>query len=494
MNFLRSPSIVQLILIAFVAIALPLIWAIVTTLYQVDTLVEKNANVIVKVKKESVMSRELADQLTSLERSARQYQVLGDENIQAVYVDHRSLFESLLNQLIISGPSENKLKMAIELREKESMLFELVKIKPTKEELISTDRVIVDLHSGVGELLKETDQSLSEKTDTLTLQAQALKQQLVGQALLVLPITFALAILFTLLITRPIRQLSSSIHALGQGDLTHDIVIRGPHDIKTLSVSLNRLRKKLHEVDQQKEGFLRNMSHELKTPLASIREGAELLYVGGDPGSQEEQGEIIDIVKSSSIHLQKLIEGLLHFSELTASHGDQHLIQLSDFFESVIAPYQLSLRQKKITVKRSINIKHVYFNFHSLKLIVDNLLSNAIKFSPDNETITITVSQEKLNLSIIVEDNGRGVSHEEKDKIFELFYKNEKNMSSPLSSSGLGLAIVKEIVMRAHGKIELYSHLSAKNNDRKGIGGNTQFVVLLPISQTPKVTIDPQGV
>ena len=239
-NFLRSPSIVQLILIAFVAIALPLIWAIVTTLYQVDTLVEKNANVIVKVKKESVMSRELADQLTSLERSARQYQVLGDENIQAVYVDHRSLFESLLNQLIISGPSENKLKMAIELREKESMLFELVKIKPTKEELISTDRVIVDLHSGVGELLKETDQSLSEKTDTLTLQAQALKQQLVGQALLVLPITFALAILFTLLITRPIRQLSSSIHALGQGDLTHDIVIRGPHDIKTLSVSLNR--------------------------------------------------------------------------------------------------------------------------------------------------------------------------------------------------------------------------------------------------------------
>jgi two-component system sensor histidine kinase GlrK len=324
--FSRSPSMVQLILIAFVAIAIPLLWAIFTTLYQVDKLVESNVTVMSKIKKESVMSRELADQLTSLERSARQYQVLGDETIQAVYVGHRSQFDLLLSQLIASGPSENKLQMAIELRKREVALFDLVKPKPTKQELANTESTIVGLHQQLKELLHEIDQSLSEKTDALAFQAQLVKQQLIAQASLALPVTLVLAILFTFLITRPIRQLSASIHALGEGELTDDIVIRGPHDIQYLSDRLNGLRKKLHEVEQQKQAFLRNISHELKTPLASIREGAELLCVEDDLvadfSSQEEQRAIIGIVKSSSAQLQNLIEGLLRFNELTAVHGE----------------------------------------------------------------------------------------------------------------------------------------------------------------------------
>lgn len=495
MTLLRSPSIVQLILIAFIAISLPLVWAIFTTLYQVDKLVESNVNVISKVKKESVMSRELADQLTSLERSARQYQVLGDDTIQVVYVGHRSQFDMLLNQLIVSGPSEKKLEMAVELRKKELMLFSLVKPKPTKEELVNTDQTIADLHRQVEELLTESDLSLSEKTDDLTSQAKILKQQLVAQASLALPITLSLVILFTLLITRPIRQLSASIRALGDGDLIQNIAIRGPHDIQNISARLNGLRKKLYEVEQQKQAFLRNISHELKTPLASIREGAELLHVGHDPSSQEEQKEIIGILKSSSLHLQSLIEGLLHFNELTAVHGDLHTIQLPDFFDSVVSPYQLSLRQKKLSVEKTIDTGGVNFNFHSLKLIVDNLLSNAIKFSPENETITVCIKKEKSCLSIVIADNGKGVRDEEKDKIFELFYKNENGMSSPLASNGLGLAIVKEVVARAHGSIELYSHQSVKSSARKDSvrnnKGNTQFIVLLPIPKKSEVTIRP---
>ena len=503
MTFSRSPSIVQLILIAFIAIALPLLWAIFTTLYQVDKLVESNASIMSKVKKESLVSRELADQLTSLERSARQYQVLGDETIQAVYVGHREQFDLLLSQLIASGPSENKLKMALELREREVELFDLVKLKPTKEELANTDSTMVDLHQQLKELLNEIDRSLSEKTDALAFQAQIIKQQLIAQASLALPVTLVLAILFTLLITRPIRQLSASIHALGEGDLTHEIAIRGPHDIQYLSGCLNGLRKKLYEVEQQKQAFLRNISHELKTPLASIREGAELICVNDSSvaGSsfQKEQREIINILKSSSAHLQKLIEGLLHFNELTAVHGEQDVIRLPDFFDSIVTPYQLSLRQKNIRIEKNIDVASVNFNFHNLKLIVDNLLSNAIKFSPQDDVVTVTIKREKSFLSIIIEDNGEGVRNEDKSKIFELFYKDEKNMSSPLSSNGLGLAIVKEVVLRAHGSIELYSHQMVnandrKNNARKNSKGNTQFIVLLPMPKMSGLIKIPQGI
>ena len=493
-SFLRSPSIVQLILIAFVAIALPLLWAIFTTLYQVDKLVESNVNVISKVKNESVVSRGLADQLTSLERSARQYQVLGDDAIQAVYIDQRLQFNLLLNQLIVSGPSESKLDVAIKLREKELALFGLVKPKPTKEELLNTDQTVAVLYQQIDILLKETDNSLSEKIDDLSLQAEVIKQQLISQASLALPITLVLAILFTLLITRPIRQLSAAIHGVGQGDLIHDIEIHGPHDIKNLSIRLNCLRKKLYEVEQQKEAFLRNISHELKTPLASIREGAELLCVGDDVEHQKkydhnEQRAIVDIVKSSSMQLQSLIEGLLHFNELTATHGDQHVIKLPDFFGSAVAPYQLSLRQKKITVEKFIDNESVCFNFHSLKLIVDNLLSNAIKFSPEGNVISITIKKDNNFLVVVVEDNGRGISSEEQEKIFELFYKNENGMLSPLSSNGLGLAIVKEVVTRAHGTIELHSYQSTPISSRKNNKGSTQFIVVLPIPKVSGVVI-----
>ncbi len=475
-SFLRSLSIVQLMLIAFIAVALPLMWAIFTTLYQIDELVERNAGIIVKVKKESTMSRELADQLTSLERSARQYQVLGDTTIQSVYIEHRSNFDTLLNQLISNEPSDDNLNRVIALRETEYELFNLVKPKPQEKELEDTDKKISILYTQVEDLLHATDRALAEQTETLAEQARTLKQQLIAKASLALPITLVLAILFTLLITRPIRHLSKAISALGQGDLTNDVLIRGPHDIQDLSVRLNWLRKKLRQVDRQKEAFLRNMSHELKTPLASIREGTELLYAGSEATSIEEQRAIINILRSSGIHLQKLIEGLLHFNELTASEGEHSQISVSEMVNSVISAHQLSIKQKQIVVKQEVDLSDIWFHFNSLKLIIDNLLSNAIKFSPEKKHIYITIKKTDLTLSIIIADEGKGIDDEDKNKIFELFYRNDKHLHSPLSSNGLGLAIVKEMVARLHGTVELY------DNDLCQENRGAKFIVILPIS------------
>jgi two-component system sensor histidine kinase GlrK len=478
-SFLRSLSTAQLMLIAFIAVALPLMWAIFTTLYQIDELVERNAGIIVKVKKESSTSRELADQLKSLERSARQYQVLGDTTIQFVYLEHRSNFDILLNQLISNKPSDDNLNRVIALRETESLLFDLIKPSPQKKELEDTDKKISTLYQQVDNLLQATDRALAEQTETLAEQARILKQQLIAKAALAIPITLALAILFTLLITRPIRQLSKAISALGRGSLTNDVLIRGPHDIQDLSVRLNWLRRKLRQVDQQKEVFLRNMSHELKTPLASIREGTELLYTSSEATSAtsiEEQRAIINILRSSGMHLQTLIEGLLHFNELTASEGEHSHISVTEMVNSIISAHQLSIQQKQIVIEQEIDLPELWLHFNSVKLIIDNLLSNAIKFSPEKKHILISVKKIKSTLSIIISDEGKGIDDEDKRKVFELFYRNDKHLQSPLSSNGLGLAIVKEMVARLHGTIELKDNNACLENQ------GAKFIIVFPIS------------
>ena len=128
----------------------------------------------------------------------------------------------------------------------------------------------------------------------------------------------ALAILFAVLIARPIRQLDQAIRQMGTADFTHAIEVNGPQDLRYLGQRLEWLRTRLHELEEQQNRFLRHVSHELKTPLTAVREGAELLRdnVGGE--LSPEQREIVRIVRENTLSLQKLIEDLLTYHQTRA--------------------------------------------------------------------------------------------------------------------------------------------------------------------------------
>ncbi len=131
-------------------------------------------------------------------------------------------------------------------------------------------------------------------------------------------IALALAILFAVLIARPIRQLDQAIRRMGTADFAHTIEVNGPQDLRYLGQRLEWLRSRLHELEEQQNRFLRHVSHELKTPLTAVREGAELLRdnVGGRLSA--EQREIVRIVRENSLSLQKLIEDLLTYHQTRA--------------------------------------------------------------------------------------------------------------------------------------------------------------------------------
>src|SRR4029079_19500091 len=125
------------------------------------------------------------------------------------------------------------------------------------------------------------------------------------------PVVIFLVIGFTILIARPIRQIDEAIRRLGQADFAVPVRVGGPEDLQHLGQQLDWMRQRLADLEQQKNRFLRHMSHELKTPLTALREGAELLSEEVVGKLTPEQREIAEILRNNSIELQKLIEDLL---------------------------------------------------------------------------------------------------------------------------------------------------------------------------------------
>ena len=161
-----------------------------------------------------------------------------------------------------------------------------------------------------------------------------------------------LAITFAVLIARPIRQLDQAIRQMGSADFTHAIEVNGPQDMRYLGQRLEWLRSRLHELEEQQNRFLRHVSHELKTPLTAVREGAELLRdrVGGE--LSPEQREIVRIVRENTLSLQKLIEDLLNYHQ-TRSIEPQTLgpVALADVVRRVVREHKLAAFARLVNVE-----------------------------------------------------------------------------------------------------------------------------------------------
>ena len=235
-------------------------------------------------------------------------------------------------------------------------------------------------------------------------------------ALATAAIALALAILFAVLIARPIRQLDQAIRQMGTADFTHAIEVNGPQDLRYLGQRLEWLRSRLSDLEEQQNRFLRHVSHELKTPLTAVREGAELLRdnVGGK--LSPEQREIVRIVRENTLSLQKLIEDLLTYHQ-TRAMEPQTLgpVSLPDVVQRVVERAQARRACADDHVRRdSSSPRIVVGDADKVRTIVDNLVSNAIKYSPRSASIAGDARHGAGFAVLDVVDRGPGVDPDER--------------------------------------------------------------------------------
>jgi two-component system sensor histidine kinase GlrK len=458
MSLPRPRSLNGLILVGFGLVALPLLIAVVWALVNLDRLAEQSEQLVVTGVTAAENNRALAQQVASFERSARQYLVLRTEDsLSLTRQDLASIRETIDPMLPLA-----QLADATDLAESVPRRAEAI-VESLSQDVVSEN----DGQDAIAEFgtLRQDVTRLSSILSThiemelSALQASIRRAQRISawQTAALVPGTIVVVLFFTLLVARPIRQIDRAIHQLGQSGFSKSIEVKGPTDLEKLGRQLEWLRVRLLELAQEKNRFLRHMSHELKTPLANIREGTELLLDETVGALDTPQREVTEILRQNGLKLQRLIENLLSFS---AWQTKNEVLSLSQFslralIISVVKAQRLALKSAKIQLRLQVEDSVITADRDKIRTVLDNLLSNAVKFTPRGGVITIRSLIQAGSCVIEFADTGPGIPEDERPRIFDAFYQGKQKQGGHIAGTGIGLSVVQECVQAHDGVIEL---------------------------------------
>lgn len=457
MNKFRSPTLLGLILIGFLVVSAPLVATIVTGIVQVDRLARGSREALAAVQTATSAAKQLREDVTELERTARQYQALGDPVYMDRYRARRRSAVQVLDQLSGAAADRRIRQLAYAVRRRIADANAVVDSIGEGQGPAALVAAFDALGSATRELMLAQDGAVARMGNEMPAAARDLQQLMIMQAMLVLPLSAGLAAVFGVHISRSLRRLDAGIRSLGGGDLEQPVRVAGPRDFEELGQRLDWLRSRLLELQAEKQGFLRSVSHELKTPLTNIREGAELLTESSDQTSAAEREAIARIVRDNSIRLQFMIEALLQFgteAEMDAAEGESP-VYLDRVVSAAIDRKALSLAGREVDLTADVEPVVVRGNARKLHAIVDNLLSNAINYTPGGGSIRVSLSANDTIVTLDVADSGPGVTDEDRPHVFEWLYSGRRAERSFVTSSGMGLAIAQEYARHHGGELQL---------------------------------------
>jgi two-component system, NtrC family, sensor histidine kinase GlrK len=458
MRWPRPKSLSSLMLLGLAVIAVPLVVAILNAAVQIRNLAESSRLLVVEGVGAARASQDLFAQIASLERAGRVYQVMGDRKFRDLYqqrINELNVTRTQLGRHLRSDLGRKALEDFASLQEEVSKSA-LDRPKDTVE-LDNLSKQFDDLRTLAQKVAEQSRLQIDSEVANIqrtTLQAQ---RRLFWQSALLLPLTVAAILAVTLAVGRPLRQIDRAISELGRGNFSRPIGVLGPLDLERLGRQLEWLRSRLLDHAQERNRFLRHMSHELKTPLANIREGTDLLMDGTVGELDSGQREVAAILRDNGIKLQRLIENLLSFSAWqTNSVG----LEISEFrlrpvVKQVLENQQLTLLSQRVRLDVRIEDVTLVADRGKLRLILDNLLSNAIKYSPKGGTIYMRARPEGELLVLDVADSGIGIPHEERAAIFEAFYTGKAARGNSVKGTGIGLSVVLEFVSAHGGTVQI---------------------------------------
>ncbi len=276
----------------------------------------------------------------------------------------------------------------------------------------------------------------------------------------------------------PLKKLAFSLQQLADGDLQEKVDVKGNYEVETIVDSVNNMLEDMRTTEQRRQEFVSNVSHELKTPLTSMKVLAESLV--GQSGIPEElYQEFLHDINTEIDRENEIITDLLNIVRLDRKEGEMHIamVSINELLEIVMR------RLRPIAKER--NVEMVFESFRSvlaevdevkMSLVFTNLIENAIKYNKEGGQVKVSLNADHRYFYVRVEDTGIGIPEEAKKYIFDRFYRVDKARSRESGGTGLGLAITKSAVMMHRGNIKV----SGKE------GEGSVFVVRIPLSFIPE--------
>lgn len=478
MRFYYPRSFLKLLFVGFTLIALPLMFALINNAISIDQLSNRSQKAVYQAVQATQSSRQLTELLTAMERSAHQMLILGDRSLLDAYAANRKQFLETANDFTALPFDREQMQALAEIVRGEAEIYErLSDPVSTSTDLQQALQGFDRLAENAQAITARSNELIDREVDTMRETARQARHITLWQLLALIPVVVFLMIGFTIVIARPIRQIDAAIRRLGGGDFDAPVEVSGPEDLQYLGERLEWMRRRLQELEQQKNRFLRHMSHELKTPLTALREGAELMSEEIVGALTPEQREITEILRHNSIELQKLIEDLLSYgaSQFHKPSLEMQNVNIRHVINRVIDDQKLAMRAKNLKVEVAAPDIMLVADFEKMRVMLDNLLSNAIKYSPADGAIGVAAHSTGGRLELDVTDHGPGIAPEDRVRVFEPFYRGEHAADTLVKGTGIGLSVVREYAQMHGGSVEVVA--------TEGPGARLRVVLPLHTSQ-----------
>lgn len=416
-------------------------------------------------------SNRLLDSLVSQARNERGYFILKDADFLRLFEENKRGFRTTLASLeaVVSTPQQRQDLKEIEglhrrycdlFAERTASLARQKRPAGTSDKEEESQELVGKIYSKLQKMIadgqvlafqrvEESNQLLAQSERMLLLLAMAL----MGSGL-------AIALFQTRRISQPILELKKATERLAGGNFDQPLEVKSRDEIGQLATSFNQMCQRLKEVDQLKADFLSNVSHTLRTPLASMTESTSLLLEGVTGPMSDNQRRLFQIINQECRTLLRLIGDLLDLSKMEAGMMTLHRQpeRIEEVIEEAVREVEPLAMSKRQTLQISFEeeLPTVPLDRHRLRQALLNLLNNAVKFTPDEGTITISArmaspsSSSSSSLLISVSDTGEGIPEEDLEEVFDKFYQSRSHPDSNKKGTGLGLPIARHI-MEAHG-------------------------------------------
>lgn len=262
------------------------------------------------------------------------------------------------------------------------------------------------------------------------------------------------------------------IQKIAKGDFSVKIRNEEKYDgeIGVLVKSINDMTDELNAMEKMRQEFVSNVSHEIQSPLTSIKGFARALQ--DNNLSEEKREHYLTIIETETTRLSKLSQNLLKLTLLESEEytPERASYRLDQQLKQIVLNSEPLWAEKEIELELNLEKVHITADQESMSQVWINLIHNSIKFTPSGGTITIQLKEHETVVEVRIRDSGIGISEEQKQHIFERFYKADSSRNRVYGGSGLGLAIVKKVLDLHRGEIKVESEE----------GSGTEFIVRIP--------------
>lgn len=277
-------------------------------------------------------------------------------------------------------------------------------------------------------------------------------------------------VILTFFLVKPLKALTAATKKVAKGDYDIRLPRKGNDELGVLSQHFQQMASDLRQVEQMRQEFVSNVSHEIQTPLASISGFISIMKTEGL--SEQEHLRCLEIIRQESIRLSRLSDNMLRLAMLDSKHPPFHpsLVRLDRQLRHIVVAAEPQWTAKRLNIHLNLPKSAIKADEDLLNQVWQNILHNSIKFTPEGGDISIELLPGSGDVTVTIRDNGIGIAEEDRKRIFERFFKADKSHNREVEGSGLGLAIVRRVVDLHGGRIEVES----------GPGAGTAVTVILP--------------